>query len=90
MTNIQNTDSNECFKWCLVGYLHPADHNSTRIRNVNKDFVRVLDFKDIKFSVKIRNIHKSEKKNCINISLFVYENKEKYLIRVIKYFQTSV
>ena len=89
MTNIQNTDSNECFKWCLVGYLHPADHNSTKIRKVNKDFARLLDFEDTKFSVKIRNIHKSEKKNCINISLFVYENKEKYLIRVIKYFQTS-
>ena len=89
MTNIQNTDSNECFKWCLVGYLHPADHNSTKIRKVNKDFARLLDFEDTKFSVKIRNIHKSEKKNCINISLFVYENKEKYLIRAIKYFQTS-
>lgn len=25
--NIQNTDENECFKWCLVRYLHPAHQN---------------------------------------------------------------
>ena len=25
--NIQNVNDKECFKWCLVRYLHPADHN---------------------------------------------------------------
>ena len=27
LTNIQNIDDNKCFKWCLVGYLHPVDKN---------------------------------------------------------------
>ena len=36
MINIQNIDDNECFKWCLVRYLHPADHNSRRITKVDK------------------------------------------------------
>ena len=31
LINIQNFDDNECFKWCLVGYLHPADHNPRRV-----------------------------------------------------------
>ena len=31
--NIQNIDGIECFKWCLVIYLHPADHHLARIRN---------------------------------------------------------
>ena len=47
---VQNTDDNECFKWCLVRYLNPADHDPT------------LDFKDIKLQVKTRDIHKIVKK----------------------------
>ena len=27
LINIANLNGNECFKWCLVRYLHPADHN---------------------------------------------------------------
>ena len=26
LINIQTTDYNECFKWCLGRYLNPADH----------------------------------------------------------------
>ena len=32
----------------------------------------------MKFPAKIRDIHKTEKKNCISISIFDYENKQKY------------
>ena len=38
----------------------------------------MLDFKDISFLVKIREIYKIEKKNTIDIRVFGYENKEKY------------
>ena len=41
-------------------------------------------FKDIKFPVRIRNIHKIEKKNCASIGGFNYENKEKYQIYMLK------
>ena len=57
LINIQNID--ECFKCCLVRYLNPADHNPTK---ADKDFAKRLDFKDIKFPLKIRVIHKIEKK----------------------------
>ena len=43
-----------------------------------KIFAKRLDFKDIKLSVKIRDIHKIEKKNSMGISVFGYENKEKH------------
>ena len=36
------------------------------------------------FPIKIRDIHKIEKKNSIGISVFGYENKEKYTIYVSK------
>ena len=50
---IQNTDDNECFKWLLVKYLNPADHNARRITKADKDLAKRFDFKDITFSVKI-------------------------------------
>ena len=82
MVNIQNIDDNECFKWCLVTYLHPADHHPARISKVDKDSARKLDFKGIKFPIKIRDIHKTEKKNCIAINVFGYENKEKQEVKL--------
>ena len=81
MINIQNSDDTECFKWCLVKYLHSADFHPAKIRKVDKDFARKLDFKDIKFPVRSKHNQKIEKKkNCIGNSVFGYENKQKYPI----------
>ena len=52
-------------------------YRSSRITKVDKDFAKTLDFKEINFPVKIRDIHKIEPKNSIDISVFGYENKEK-------------
>ena len=41
-------------------------------------------FKDIEFPVIIGDIHKLEKKNSIDISIFGHENKEKCPIYVSK------
>ena len=60
--NIQNIDDNECFRWCLVRCLNPADHNPGRIAKADKGFAKRLDFKDIKSPVKIRDIHQIGKK----------------------------
>ena len=84
MINIQNIDDNECFKWSLVRYTNPAELNPRKITKANKDFAKKLDFKGIKFPVKIRgirDIHKIKKKR---ISVFGYENKEKHPIYVSK------
>ena len=43
-----------------------------------------MDFKDIKFPVKVKDNHKIERKNSIGISVFGYENKKKYPIYVSK------
>ena len=37
LINIQNTDDNECFKWCLIRYLNSIDHHPARITKVKKD-----------------------------------------------------
>ena len=84
INNIQNFDDNEYFKWCLVRYLHPADHNPRKITKADRLFGDELDFEDVKFPVKTKDIHKIEKKNSITISVFGYENKVKYSIYVSK------
>ena len=81
MINTQNIDDNECSKSCLVRYLNPADYHLVRI---TKDFSKRLDFKDVKFLVKTRDILKIERKNSNDISVFGYENKEKHVIYVSK------
>ena len=52
LINIQNINDNECFKWFLIRYLHPTDHNPKIIRKVHKLCGDNFDFKDIKFPVK--------------------------------------
>ena len=67
----------------MVRYLNLADHDPRKITKSNEGFAKRLDFKDIKFLVKIRDIRKIEKKS-IRISVFAYENKEKHSIYVSK------
>ena len=71
-------------KWCSVRYLHLVKKIIKRIRKIHKDFVGKLDFKYINFSIKIRDIYKIEKKNCISISVFGYEKRQKFAIYVSK------
>ena len=42
------------------------------------------DFKDINIPVKVRDIHKIERKNFIGICVFHYKDKEKYPVFVPK------
>ena len=61
-----------------------TNHHPASITKAEKHFAKTLDFKDIRFPVKIRDIRKIKKKNPIDISVFDYENKEKYSIYVSK------
>ena len=82
MINIHNFYDNQCFKWCLMRYLHPADHHLARISKVDIMFEKESDFTGKKFPVK--KILTKLKKNCISIIVFGYENREKCLLYVPK------
>ena len=86
MINIQNIDDNECFKRSTVRYLNLTDRNPARITETDKEFAKKPDLKDIRFPVKIRNIHKIEKKNSIDISVLGMKIKKKsmYQKNVVK------
>ena len=64
--------------------MHPTDHNSRRIRKVDKLYGDKLGFKDIEFLVKITDTHKIERKNSIDVSVFGYEVNKKYPIYALK------
>ena len=57
-------------------YLHPVHHHPARIRKIGEIFEGELDFRVIKFLVKIRDIHKVEKKNCIEIGVFGFKTSK--------------
>ena len=68
----------------FLGYLHPAEDNLRKITKADKDFAKKHDFEDIKFQSKLETFTKLQKNFFINISIFRYENKEKYPIYVSK------
>ena len=79
LTEIQNIDNDECFKWSIVRYLNPANHELARITKAHKIFAKKVDFKGINIPVKVRDIHKIAKKNSIGINVFGSENTDKWI-----------
>ena len=53
-----------------------ANHHPARITKADKDFANRLDFKDIKFTLKIIGIQKIGKNNSIGISLLAMKIKK--------------
>ena len=76
LINVHNIDDNECFKLCLVRYLNPVDHHSARVTKADTDFAKEIDFKDIKFPVKVGELRKIETKNSIGISVLVIKMRK--------------
>ena len=61
LINAENIDENVSFKWCLVRYIHAADHHSRGTTKADKDFVKNLVFKEKKLPVKVRDINQIKK-----------------------------
>ena len=62
----------------MVRFLHPADYNPRRITKDGKDFAKGLDFKDIKFPVKSRDMHKIEKIILLVLVFLVMKNRKNF------------
>lgn len=52
--NIQKKKE-KCFLWSVLRYLHPLYYNNTRINDLKK-YEETLNFKDIDFPVKLKDI----------------------------------
>lgn len=72
--NIQNKNDDECFKWCILAALFPVDSKKHpyRVTNYTK-LNHNLNFSNINFPVRIKDIHKFEAQNEISINVFGYD-----------------
>ena len=61
-----------------VRHLHPTNHHPARIRKTDKDIAKERNFKDMKFLVKTRDIHKIERKRNLWLLAFLVTKKKKY------------
>ena len=87
MTDIQNLDNDEYFKWCLVRYLNSEEHHRARVRKFNYDFAKELDVID----TKLRISTKFKKNICIiRLSAFGYEDNEKTRSKCRNFFKNHV
>ena len=69
LINMKNTD-NECFRWCHIRHLNPQKTNPQRIKQVDKEYIKNLNYSGIEFPVTIKQYNKIEKQNNININVF--------------------
>ena len=73
LINIKNYD-NECFRWCHIRHLNPQKKNPQRIKKVDREYIKNLNYSGIEFPVTIKQYNKIEKQNNININVFSYSN----------------
>ena len=81
--NIQNKD-NKCFLWSILRYLHPVQMNQVRLTDL-RDYENDLNFKQINFPVKVKDITKFENNNpdLPGINVFsINDNNKIYPLRV--------
>ena len=83
LINIKNED-NECFRWCHIRHLNPQEKNPQRIKKLDNQYIKNLNYSGIEFPVATKQYNKIEKQNNININVFGYENKQPYPIYVSK------
>ena len=83
LINMKNED-NECFRWCHIRHLNPQDKYPQRIKKVDKQYIKNLNYSGIEFPVTTKQYNKIEKQNKININVFGYEDRQPYPIYVSK------
>ena len=64
---------------------NPGDRNPARIAKADKDFAEKLEFKDIKFPVKVREIHKIEKTIPVKLVFLVTKRRKNIQFMYQKY-----
>ena len=75
LINMKNKD-NECFRWCHIRHLNPQQKNPQRIKQVDKEYIKNLNYSGIEFPVTIKQYNKIEKQNNININVVSFHNNK--------------
>ena len=83
--NMENKD-NQCFKWAVTRALNPIDRDSERVTKILKTQAEKYNWNDIEFPTKLKDIHKFENNNNVNVNVFSFddETKKVYTLRLGK------
>ena len=83
--NMENKD-NQCGKWAITRALNPVDRDSERITKILKTQAEKYNWNGIEFPMKLKDIHKFEKNNNVNVNVFSFddETKKVYTLRLSK------
>ena len=81
-----NNDDNQCFKWAITRALNPVNNHPERVTKILKMQAEKLNWEGLEFPTKVKDIHKFEKNNEINVNVFSYDNETKkvYTLRLSK------
>ena len=74
LINIKNKDI-ECFKWCHIRFINPANSHPERINKQDKKIASTLDYRGINFPMQARDYEIIEERFNINVNVFGYENR---------------
>ena len=83
LINMKNKDD-ECFRWCHIRHLNPQKKDPQRIKKDDKQYIEKLDYTNIVFPVSQKQYNKIEKRNCIRINVFGYEERQPFPIYISK------
>jgi len=73
----ENETDNQCFKWCIATALNPVKDHPERIRGKLEEQAETLNFRNINFPVKLRDINKFEIHNLtISLNVLGYDDDD--------------
>ncbi len=82
--NMKNED-NECFKWCVTRWINPVKNGNILTDLLRKQSLE-LKWEGLEFPMKLKDIHKFEKMNSINVYVFGLDEKDNvYPLRLSKF-----
>ena len=77
LINIKNED-NECFRWCHIRHLNPQNKNPQRIKKIDKNLIKQLDYSNIEFPVTVKQINKIENKIIFALIYLVMKKNKNF------------
>ena len=78
--NVKNADD-KCFMWSVLAKLHPVEKDPQRVTKYAQ-YTKELDFFNIEFPVKIKDIPRFEKQNDLTVNVYSYDDEKEYLYPV--------
>lgn len=75
LINPQNTEDNQCFKWCILAALHPPRSHPERVAHY-KQYEHELSFDGIDFPVCLDDVVRFEALNQISVNVYGHQDEK--------------